>query len=85
MKRYFGIEAGKRRSGWIGALILGAFGLVLVRLFWLQIFSGDELARKAFEQTAGVEKVYSPRGSIPIVTVRNLLSASCVSHCMVTP
>lgn len=64
MKRYFGIEAGKRRSGWIGALILGAFGLVLARLFWLQIFSGDELARKAFEQTAGVEKVYSPRGSI---------------------
>ena len=64
MSRRFSINAGKKRSGWIGCLILFAFASVVVRLFWLQIVSGDDLANRALQQTAGDEKVYSPRGSI---------------------
>ncbi|MHC1717328.1 MAG: penicillin-binding transpeptidase domain-containing protein [Acidaminococcaceae bacterium] len=64
MSRHFGINAGKKRSGWIGCLILFTFVSVVVRLFWLQIISGEELAKRAMQQTAGDEKVFSPRGSI---------------------
>ena len=64
MSRHFSMNAGKKRSGWIGCLILFAFVSVVVRLFWLQIISGEELAKRAMQQTAGDEKVFSPRGSI---------------------
>ena len=64
MSRHFGINAGKKRSGWIGCLILFTFVSVVVRLFWLQIISGEELAKRSMQQTAGDEKVFSPRGSI---------------------
>lgn len=58
------MHSGKKRTGVIGVLILLAFALVILRLFWLQIITGNELARRSVMQTTGEEKVYSPRGSI---------------------
>ena len=58
------MHSGKKRTGVIGFLILLAFALVILRLFWLQIITGNELARRSVRQTTGEEKVYSPRGSI---------------------
>ena len=64
MRRKFSLHSGKKRTGVIGFLILLAFALVILRLFWLQIITGNELARRSVRQTTGEEKVYSPRGSI---------------------
>ncbi|NCD09798.1 MAG: peptidoglycan glycosyltransferase [Negativicutes bacterium] len=64
MRRKFSLHSGKKRTGVIGFLILLAFALVVLRLFWLQIITGNELARRSVRQTTGEEKVYSPRGSI---------------------
>lgn len=64
MRRKFSLHSGKKRTGVLGFLILLAFALVVLRLFWLQIITGNELARRSVRQTTGEEKVYSPRGSI---------------------
>ena len=64
MRRKFSLHSGKKRTGVIVFLILLAFALVILRLFWLQIITGNELARRSVRQTTGEEKVYSPRGSI---------------------
>lgn len=64
MRRKFSLHSGKKRTGVIGFLILLAFALVVLRLFWLQIITGNELARRSVRQITGEEKVYSPRGSI---------------------
>lgn len=64
MKGHFSLKQGKKRAGMVGILILFVFSVVILRLFWLQVITGEELGKRSARQTSGVEKSYSPRGRI---------------------
>ena len=64
MKGHFSLKKGKKRAGLVGILILFGFFVVILRLFWLQVISGEELGKRSARQIAGIEKSYSPRGRI---------------------
>ena len=64
MTRRFTLNKGKKRSALICLFVLGLFFLVFIRLFWLQIVSGGEMANKLASQSIGDERNFSPRGSI---------------------
>ncbi|MDD4321130.1 MAG: penicillin-binding transpeptidase domain-containing protein [Acidaminococcaceae bacterium] len=64
IKEKFDLKKSKKRTGAVGVLILAFVVGVVLRLFWLQIVKGQELARDAKEQIAGENTELSPRGSI---------------------
>lgn len=60
----FHLQDGKKRTVYIGYLVLVVLAFVIGRLFWLQIIRGDALAKEAMAQIMGEHVEISPRGSI---------------------
>lgn len=60
----FSLKQGKQRFAAIAILIFAGFGLVFLRLTWLQIFEGEELEKRSHNQVIGKVTKYSPRGAI---------------------
>lgn len=54
-----------RKRSWRIAGVLCAFGIVLIiRLLIVQVFEGHRYEEMAFNQTSGLQTLYSPRGTI---------------------
>lgn len=58
------VKVHKTRAGMIGNIVFAAFGLLLARLWYLQVYKGEQLHQFSIQNRLRKEVVWAPRGMI---------------------
>jgi penicillin-binding protein 2 len=58
------VKVHKARAGIIGNIIVACFGLILARLWYLQVYKGEQLHQFSIQNRLRKEVVWAPRGQI---------------------
>jgi len=58
------VKVHKTRAGMIGNIVFAAFGLILARLWYLQVYKGEQLHQFSIQNRLRKEVVWAPRGMI---------------------
>lgn len=58
------VKVHKTRAGMIGNIIFACFGLLLARLWYLQVYKGEQLHQFSIQNRLRKEVVWAPRGQI---------------------
>jgi penicillin-binding protein 2 len=58
------VKVHKIRAGMIGNIVFAAFGLLLARLWYLQVYKGEQLHQFSIQNRLRKEVVWAPRGMI---------------------